>query len=266
MATVLLPSDDFFDQLSSTAFARFNADGTVAAANDAFRRSAGANHPRVWFGQPTWQALIDLRAKSESPVLHDGLLTVRPQGGEVATLRGRVYRTADGLCVLAESDLQHQLLHDVEERDATIDRLRDELAAVERLSAARTNVTADAYGLTTLRESVGPIFEQLVAEFGRLLGQAMDRRGFRVDHAVSDGVRDLGERLGRLGGGPRDVIDIYRAALDGSRHGVAPAKARAYTEEGRLLVLELMGSLVSYYRRQALPPGASAWPGSARRD
>ncbi len=278
MANAPSPADALLERLESVAVARLTTAGAVAAANEAFLRLLGPPaNPADLFEQPDFAVLLDLRAKSEKPLLYDGPLRVRPAGGEAVTLRGQVYRTDDGVTVVAERDAaewdrlraaaadlaesQQRRLQEIRDRDATIDRLRDEVAALERLAGPlRTQVTADTYGLTTLRESAPTVFDQLVAEFGRLLSRMMDRRGFRVDLPVSDGVRDLGEQVGRLGGGPRDVIDVYRAALEVARHGVAPAKARVYIEEGRLLVLELMGQLVSFYRCRAHPPGRACDP------
>jgi hypothetical protein len=64
--------------------------------------------------------------------------------------------------------------------------------------------------------------------------------------------------------GPRDVVAAYRVALE-ARKDVVPA-GRALIEEGRLLVLELMGHLVSYYRRNAVSAAAASPPLAGRRE
>jgi len=51
------------------------------------------------------------------------------------------------------------------------------------------------------------------------------------------------------------AIEIYGTALKSRSAGAPPARARAYLDEGRLLVLELMGHLVSYYRDRPPEPG-----------
>ena len=48
--------------------------------------------------------------------------------------------------------------------------------------------------------------------------------------------------------GPRDVVELHTTALKRRLSSAGVEQAEAYTEEGRLLVLELMGNLVSYYR------------------
>ena len=67
----------------------------------------------------------------------------------------------------------------------------------------------------------------------------------------------MADELGFLKAGPRDVVQIHRAVLKKKTREVVIAKAQAYAEEGRLLALELMGHLVSYYRDN-LPQTASS--------
>ena len=58
----------------------------------------------------------------------------------------------------------------------------------------------------------------------------------------------MGESMGFLKAGPRDVVEIHSTTLKRKSSQATPQKAQAYAEEGRLLVLELMGCLASYYR------------------
>ena len=55
--------------------------------------------------------------------------------------------------------------------------------------------------------------------------------------------------MGFLKAGPRDVIDIHTLTLRKKNEKATQAKAQAYVAEGRLMVLELMGYLTSYYRK-----------------
>ena len=63
----------------------------------------------------------------------------------------------------------------------------------------------------------------------------------------------------------RDVVAAYRAALE-ARKDLPAGRRRTLVEEGRLLVLELMGHLVSYYRRNAVPAPAATPPPAGRRE
>jgi hypothetical protein len=47
---------------------------------------------------------------------------------------------------------------------------------------------------------------------------------------------------------PRDVVEIHLAAMRARAEEAPPQKTQAYVEEGRVLVLELMGHLANFYR------------------
>ncbi len=56
------------------------------------------------------------------------------------------------------------------------------------------------------------------------------------------------DRLGMLNAGPRDVIELHKAAIARKADGRATRRTIRLIEEGRLLILQLMGQLVSFYR------------------
>jgi hypothetical protein len=87
--------------------------------------------------------------------------------------------------------------------------------------------------------------------YADVLGQAVEQRSFKVDHHTSEALHEIADRLGSLNAGPRDVIDLHLAAV---RQRIAtPGSANGGTaEEARLVVLELMGHVVTYYRSHAL--------------
>ncbi len=163
--------------------------------------------------------------------------------------------------------LQRSVRHAVErmrlqrERDETRHREQDEreLHSMERLSAPLPAAhTAEIFSASPLRKASPDTFQQAVADYRRLLDRALERRLFRVDNGFSEELRGLGERLGFLRAGPRDVIEIHTSALRLAIDGETRARARAYLEESRLAVLELMGHLTSFYRRHY--PAASQRP------
>ncbi len=67
-------------------------------------------------------------------------------------------------------------------------------------------------------------------------------------NAISGRLQSLAEKIGFLKAGPRDIVEIHSLALKRKMADVPPQRARAFMEEGRLIVLELMGYLVSVYR------------------
>ena len=127
--------------------------------------------------------------------------------------------------------------------------LEQEIRSLEQLSASSpTAVTAQAYGLAPLRESESDTFDELIQHYGDLMDLALEQRSFKVEHNLSERLRSTGERLGFLKAGPRDVVEIHSTALKRKSSQATPQKAQAYAEEGRLMVLELMGCLAAYYR------------------
>jgi len=114
------------------------------------------------------------------------------------------------------------------------------------------SVAAQSLGLTPLRESLPDLFDELVQHYGDLLDQALEQRVYKVNYQLAESLRALGDQLGFIKAGPRDVVQIHHAALLIKAANVTVSKARAYIEEGRMLILELMGNLVSYYRNYTL--------------
>jgi len=112
-----------------------------------------------------------------------------------------------------------------------------------------TNITARMFGSQPIKESIPDIFQEFVEDYGKLLDFALEERAYRVDHNIPDALRCLAEKLGFLKASPRDVVAIHTQALKLKNKDVLPAKAQAYIAEGRLMVLELMGYLTSYYRK-----------------
>ena len=130
-----------------------------------------------------------------------------------------------------------------------------ELLAMERLSAPVTAVTSRMYGSGPIRKSLPTVFQELSGEYGRLLDLALEQQAFKVEHDTSAELNALAERIGSLRAGPRDVIDIHSQATKAKIRDVTGQKAKAYLDEGRLMVLKLMGYLASHYRNQSF--GAS---------
>lgn len=128
-----------------------------------------------------------------------------------------------------------------------------EIRSLDRLSgSAPSTVTAHMFGLAPLRESTPNIFFEFVLQYENLLDLALEQRAYKVMHNVSERLRFMAERIGFLNAGPRDVVEIHTTALKRKSREVTDTRAQAYIEEGRLMVLELMGYLVSFYRNYSL--------------
>lgn len=131
-------------------------------------------------------------------------------------------------------------------------------------SSRETSVTARLFGAYPLQESLPDVFDELVENYGKILDLALEQRIFKVDYNLSEKLRTLGEKLGFLKASPRDAIEIHTKVLKEKSQDVPMAKAQAYVVEGRLMILELMGYLASFYRKYYI--GLSNINLSARKD
>lgn len=126
----------------------------------------------------------------------------------------------------------------------------EEFRELEQLiTGVQTSITAKMFGSETIRNSIPDIFQELVQNYGELLDLALEEQAYKVEHNLSDRLRTLADKLGFLKASPRDVVDIHTTTLRQKNQDVTLAKAQAYVSEGRLMVLELMGYLVSFYRK-----------------
>jgi FixJ family two-component response regulator len=138
----------------------------------------------------------------------------------------------------------HRLLR----RDARAAQER-ELRILDQLSrSVPVPVTAERFGALPLRESLPEVFADLLDRYTEIIALAFEQRVYKVDRPLSDGLRRISDRLGALKAGPRDVIELHTVAMRRCLAAATSEQTDAYAEEGRLLVLELMGHLVSYYR------------------
>jgi PAS domain S-box-containing protein len=130
--------------------------------------------------------------------------------------------------------------------------LEHEIRTIDRLIGhPATSATAASFGLRSLRASLPDIFKDFVKDFGEIMELALERHVYKVEHNVEEKLRGMAEKLGVLKVGPRDVVDIYSTALKLKTGTTMNGRAQAYMAEGRLIILELMGYLVSFYRNYA---------------
>lgn len=141
----------------------------------------------------------------------------------------------------AESAAEHAQMR------ADLDREQDVM--VRRFEARQTTKISGAFhGQQQVRDSVPDAFADLVADFSRCLDMAVDARVHATDHDVSTELQSVASKMAFLGAGPRDVVDVHRAAIAAACKDRPPPKVRVTTDEGRYLLVELMGHLLGLYR------------------
>jgi hypothetical protein len=113
-------------------------------------------------------------------------------------------------------------------------------------------VTARGLGELSLREAQPQVFTTLRDCYLEALHAAVDTRRYadRDGSDVSRGLRELADALGSSLAGPRDAVDLHTAALGHLARVRPPSGLAPFVEEGRAVLLELLGDLVSVYRRE----------------
>ncbi|WP_298818511.1 PAS domain-containing protein [Chloroflexus sp.] len=164
-------------------------------------------------------------------------------------LRAVSLRSARKGLVVAHNDITQQrraaqIAAEAEMLREQVRQMERELANVEAIS--RPDDMARSR-LAPLRQRDAEHFQRALNRYGELLEAALASRVHRLP-APSRSLRELGEWLGSIWAAPRDLIDIHLQAMRDRSQDHTPKKLQAYFEEGRLLLLELMGHLASYYR------------------
>lgn len=256
-----------FEQLSDGALLVDPASLAMIEFNDAAFRQLG--HTRAEFATLT---LRDLALPEARPAIegcaHEAVLRGHEAVEIGAAARDgarREVRVTMKAIELGGRPLLHCVLHDItEERRSQalaielrvnaerIGQLEREIAAFERL-APRDQAPAGGQARAT-----GEAFVRNVERYAHLLDLAVERQAYRVEHDVSGALGALAEELGTRRAGARDVVEIHGQALRQKVGGLKPELKWAYNEEGRLMVLELMGHLAGYYRdRSSLQSGTT---------
>jgi len=133
------------------------------------------------------------------------------------------------------------------------EQLERELHSLEHLShSPDTSVTAQMFGVMPIHKSSPETFNRFVQHYGDFMDKALEQREFKVEYDLSRGLREIAEEMGFLKASPRDVVEIHSFAIRKKTKAVTRQKAQAYIEEGRLMALELMGYLVSFYRNYSI--------------
>lgn len=140
----------------------------------------------------------------------------------------------------------------------------DEMLALERFSSAPrlTPIAAQLFGAASLEERAPRAYRQLCEQYDALLELLVRQRVFKGTEddvaKISDEIRAIAERLGALNAGAREVAELHAQAIRKRTLGAAAPKSQALITEGRMMAFELMGRLLSYYRRRAGFTGVGA--------
>ncbi len=115
-----------------------------------------------------------------------------------------------------------------------------------------SSMTASSLGITGLGKTHPAEFQQYVRELRKLMERAVEQNIYKVQHNLSQDLRRLAESLGRMHAGPKDLIQVYIQARQEKVQGLTDKMNKVFTDEGRLLLIELMGYLAAYYYHNCL--------------
>lgn len=127
-------------------------------------------------------------------------------------------------------------------------------------------VSGSSFGSIPLRKRSPQAFLDMARRYEGLLERSPAARTFQQRGLIAEELNDLADRLGGLNAGPRDVIDLHKLSIAKRLEGQSMGRARASIEEARLLLLQLMGYLASFYRNLSWGSGAAgrSWPAPGR--
>ncbi|MEL6341315.1 MAG: response regulator [Myxococcota bacterium] len=114
-------------------------------------------------------------------------------------------------------------------------------------TAATTSITGSLAQAGPIKARAPGEFASLADSYSRLFDDYLRQLTSKSPKPERE-MAAVVDRLGDLGAGPRDLIDLHVHALELGTRRTTSARARAYVVDGRLLATEMMGLLVDYYR------------------
>lgn len=150
-----------------------------------------------------------------------------------------------------DSESLSRAIHYAIERQRIRAQLEEEVEEIGRW-ASQPGGAATAVR-SALRERDPDHFDRLAIAWAAELDSAIAKRdGKDIERACVE----VAEDLGRLGAGPRDAVELHSKALSEKVGGAGFEDSRRYVEEGRMMLLRLLGHLAAHYRARALAGSA----------
>jgi len=183
-------------------------------------------------------------------------------GHIIITLTKNREDQAVGLIVIVDDLTERKQMEaaaaEARENAARNTKLERELRMFREVSSTLEEITRSAgeaisvtIGERSLRDSSPELFADSITKYTHILDDALEQITHKTDETVSDELRILAGQLGILRATPRDIVEIHEQAIKSKREVNNLQKTRAYIEEGRYWIFELMGYLALFYRMQA---------------
>lgn len=133
-------------------------------------------------------------------------------------------------------------------------RRRNEQLLQRLATSGQGSAVGRALGSRSLRELSSAVFDGMVVRFRQVMELELDEMVFGTSHDSAARLKALAGELADVLAGPRDVVDVYDAALMASPDDITAARRQALEDVARTVAFELMGYLVSAYRAR-VPAG-----------
>lgn len=127
-----------------------------------------------------------------------------------------------------------------------------EMAKFQTMSHRETGETSVLFNAAPLRTQYPESFQNILKEYDKILEDAIDERFFMVQHNLREKLNHLSGNLCFLKAGAKDIIDIHRQCIITRISEAKPKEQKVVLEESRLLLIELMGNMINYYRRTSI--------------
>jgi DNA-binding response OmpR family regulator len=123
-----------------------------------------------------------------------------------------------------------------------------EASPYQAFDRSNTELTAAIFGQRSLKQGYPDEFKKQVERYTAIMQAAIEERFYKTSNNVSEQTKELSVQLGFLQAGAKDVIDIHQETLKGMMNLNSGLRAFYIKEESRILLLELMGYLLNFYR------------------
>jgi response regulator RpfG family c-di-GMP phosphodiesterase len=127
-----------------------------------------------------------------------------------------------------------------------------EIMTFQTLSRRDTSETSALYNALPLKTQYPESFQNILKEYDDILNSAIEERLFKVEQHLHEKLSHLSDNLGFLKASAKDIIDIHRQCLSDKFSHSNVKEQKIILEESRLLLIELMGNLINYYRRKSI--------------
>ena len=147
---------------------------------------------------------------------------------------------------------RYRLVHELNETRLAVQREIEQRRISTSIPSLTPTVTANSYGQHSLRESDRATFDDYINQYQIILKGAVEQRAFKVDNDIPQKLRALATQFGKRRVAPRDVVELHTVTLDSVTKNTSTGKSAAYNEEGRYLLIGLLGHLCTFYRSYSI--------------